>query len=67
MTKDQAKELRAFKDEYAQRKGFEDWNDFLSYCDYNAFNESEVGYDELMFEYGFLMYMKGVDSENVIW
>jgi hypothetical protein len=52
MNREEVKELRKFKDEWAQEKGYENWYDYKDHCDSNGYDESEIGYDELMFAYG---------------
>jgi hypothetical protein len=53
------KELRKFKDTWAQAKGYEDWYDYRDHCESHGFSEDEVGYDQLMLEYGKSMFQKG--------
>jgi LPS sulfotransferase NodH len=42
------KEIREFKDKWAQDKGYENWYDYKDYCESNGYDESEIGYDRLM-------------------
>jgi len=51
MDRDESKQIRQFKDEWAKNKGYENWYDYIDYCNSNGFDESEIGYDELMFAY----------------
>lgn len=46
------KELRAFKDQWAQKRGYEGWHDYKDHCESHGFSEDEVGYDQLMLDYG---------------
>jgi hypothetical protein len=52
MNREELKELKKFKDEWAQEKGYENWYDYKDHCDSHGYDESEIGYDELMFAYG---------------
>lgn len=52
MNREQRKEISDFKDKWAQKKGYENWYDYKDWCDSNGFDEDEIRYDELMFEYG---------------
>ena len=52
MNREQRKEIRDFKDKWAQKNGYENWYDYKDWCDSNGLNEIEIGYNELMFEYG---------------
>ena len=59
------KELRAFKDQWAQDKGYENWYDYKDHCDSHGFSEDEIGYDQLMLEYGKMMFQKSqMSGEN---
>jgi hypothetical protein len=62
MTIEEAKELKSFKDSWAQAKGYETWYDYQDHCDSHGYSESEIGYDKLMFDYGQLKYQHGKSS-----
>ena len=52
--KKESKILREFKDNYAKEMeipGVSNWYEYKVWCDSNGFDESEVGYDDLMIEY----------------
>jgi hypothetical protein len=42
------KDIREFKDKWAQDKGYENWYDYKDHCDSHGYSESEIGYDQLM-------------------
>ncbi|CAG7581663.1 MAG: hypothetical protein SLAVMIC_00954 [uncultured marine phage] len=61
MTRKERMELKEFKDKYIQNFGeFEDWSEYMRYCDDQGFSESEVGYDELIIAFGKYKGMKGL-------
>lgn len=52
--KSERKILRKFKDDYAVKMEITDVNDWYSYvqwCKSNGFDESEIGYDDLIIDY----------------
>lgn len=62
MNREQLKELRKFKDEWAQEKGYENWLDYKDHCDSHGYDETEIGYDELMFAYGQYLQSKSIQK-----
>ena len=40
--------IKQLKDKYAVEKGYENWYDYLDYCNSNGFDESEIGYNDLI-------------------
>lgn len=40
--------IQDLKNQFAQKTGYEDWYDYLSYCKSNGFDESEIGYNDLI-------------------
>ena len=64
MDKSDYTELRKFKDTWAQDKGYEDWYDYRDHCESHGFSEDEVGYDQLMFDYGQMIVQKSQHSEE---
>jgi hypothetical protein len=48
--------LREFKNNWAKNKEIPnvyDWIDYINWCKSNGFDESEIGYDDLMIDYSF--------------
>lgn len=63
MDKSELKELRDFKDKWAYEKGYEDWYDYMDYCNSNGFDWSEIGFDDLMFKYGEMKYSQNSHTD----
>ena len=40
--------IKQLKDKYVVEKGYENWYDYLDYCNSNGFDESEIGYNDLI-------------------
>jgi len=52
--KSERKILRKFKDDYVVKMeipNVNDWYEYICWCKSNGFDESEIGYDDLMIEY----------------
>jgi hypothetical protein len=64
MTHQESQELRKFKDRWAQEKGYEDWYDYKDHCESHGFSDDEIGYDQLMFEYGKMMHQLGKSKDE---
>ena len=54
MTKENRISLKDFKDKYALNMsidGVYDWYSYIIWCKSNGFDESEIGYDDLIMDY----------------
>lgn len=40
--------IKELKNKFAKELGYENWLDYLNYCNSNGFNEIEIGYDKLI-------------------
>ncbi len=40
--------IKELKNKYAQENGYENWYDYLNHCKSHGFDESEIGYDDLI-------------------
>jgi len=49
MSKEDRKELKEFKDKYVKEYfECEDWSDYISFCNDQGFDHTEMCYDEMM-------------------
>ena len=52
--KNENRMLRNYKDNWAIDRGIpgvDDWSSYISWCKSNAFDEGEIGYDDLILDY----------------